>query len=382
MIRRLAERGAAGDALTHPDLARTRELGGWEDLARLVASTDAGGTAATGEVRSPVSGWGRAAGGVRSRVRPAHGTPLGPRVVVWRSRPRASPRRPCGSRPTGSSLRVSPTTPCRAGSSWATNAAASCALSAKVSTTPWISCARNPPASSTCAPSPSTPAAATCGWPAPTKVQRDRDPAPHPARLGPPAPGAADWRDGAAGSSGRPGRRRCGARLPARPRRPHSAGQAGRHVHRVRRSGRGRARAQPRARGSNDTVAYVTHAGGIVRVDLGRRRTAEVSSAAELPLTSVERLRAHRDGFVALQRLPGRGPAAAAHRAHPQRPGCSQPPRSSTCASSPVPASCVAVSGDEVALVAGGLDTTGGPNASPSAIGPPAELVVRRFRLR
>jgi hypothetical protein len=42
----------------------------------------------------------------------------------------------------------------------------------------------------------------------------------------------------------------------------------------------------------------------------------------------------------------------------------------------------LAVSGDEVFFVAGGSHTSGEADASPPAIGPPAELVVRRFRLR
>ena len=107
-----------------------------------------------------------------------------------------------------------------------------------------------------------------------------------------------------------------------------------------------------------------------------------MSSAAELPLTSVERLRAHRDGFVALQRLPGGGRRLL--RIELTRNG--RAVRAATVFDvrvEPDPGPpAFAVSGDELALVAGGLDTTGGPNASPSGIGPPAELVVRRFRLR
>lgn len=132
----------------------------------------------------------------------------------------------------------------------------------------------------------------------------------------------------------------------------------------------------------NGTVAYVTHPGGIVRVDLGRRRKVEVSSAADVQLTSVERLRPDLDGFIALQRLPdgsrrllriqlardGRAVRAVTVYDIDVAPEAGPP--------------ALTVSGNELALVAGGLDTTGEREPSPSAIGPPAELVVRRFRLR
>jgi hypothetical protein len=132
---------------------------------------------------------------------------------------------------------------------------------------------------------------------------------------------------------------------------------------------------------AGDAAAYVTHAGGMVRVDLGARRAVQVTSAAELPLTSVERLRAHRDGFIALQRL------ADGHRRllrlELNRNG--RAVRKITAYDVRVEAGlgapALTVSGDEMALVTGGLDTAGEPARS-SAIGPPAELVVRRFRLR
>jgi len=132
---------------------------------------------------------------------------------------------------------------------------------------------------------------------------------------------------------------------------------------------------------AGDTAAYVTHAGGMVRVDLGGRQTTQVSSAAELPLTSVERLRAHREGFIALQRLPDG--ARRLLRVELNRSG--RAVRSATAYDVRVEAGlgapALTVSGDEVALVTGGLDTAGEAAAS-SAIGTPAELVVRRFRLR
>lgn len=133
---------------------------------------------------------------------------------------------------------------------------------------------------------------------------------------------------------------------------------------------------------ANDTVAYVTHAAGIVRVDLGRRRTVEVSSAAEWPLTSIERLRPDLDGFIALQRLPDGNRRLA--RIQLRRDG--RAVRAVTVYDVRVAPEAgppaLTVSGNELALMAGGLDTTGEQESSPSAIGPPAELVVRRFRLR
>ena len=133
---------------------------------------------------------------------------------------------------------------------------------------------------------------------------------------------------------------------------------------------------------ANDTVAYISHSRGIVRVDLGGRRTAEVSSSAELPLTSVERLRRYRDGFIALQRLDDG--TRRLLRVQLNRSGSAV--RGATAydiridAGAGTPA--LTVVGDEVALVTGGLDATGETGTSPAAVGPPAELEVRRFRLR
>jgi hypothetical protein len=133
---------------------------------------------------------------------------------------------------------------------------------------------------------------------------------------------------------------------------------------------------------ANDTVAYITHARGIVRVDLGGRRTAEVSSAAELPLTSVERLRRYRDGFIALQRLDDG--TRRLLRVQLNRSGSSV--REATAYDIRIDAGAAApaltIAGDEVALVSGGIDATGETGTSPAAVGPPAELEVRRFRLR
>lgn len=131
-----------------------------------------------------------------------------------------------------------------------------------------------------------------------------------------------------------------------------------------------------------DAVAYVSHAAGLLRVDLGKGTTAEVTSSAGLPLTSIERLRVHRDGFVALQRdsaadfrllrlelsRNGRGVRRVAEYDVRVEAG-----------SGPTP---LAVAGDEVSFVVAGSHTPGEAGASPPAIGSPAELVVRRFRLR
>lgn len=131
---------------------------------------------------------------------------------------------------------------------------------------------------------------------------------------------------------------------------------------------------------AEDTTAYVAHAAGVVRVDLSTGATAPVTSAAELPLTGVERLRAHRAGFVALQRtadgerrllrleLSRNGRAVRSATTYDVRVEAGSAP-------------ALTVSGDEVAIVSGATgaaETT----AAPSALGPPAELVVRRFRLR
>jgi hypothetical protein len=133
---------------------------------------------------------------------------------------------------------------------------------------------------------------------------------------------------------------------------------------------------------AHDTVAYVSHADGLTRVDLAKGRSTVVRTVAEVPLTSIERLRAHRDGFVALRRGSDGEPHLL--RLELSRDGLAV--RRATTYDVRVEAgdsaAAMTVSGDEVSLVAGGSHTPGEAGASPSAIGPPAELVVRRFRLR
>jgi hypothetical protein len=131
---------------------------------------------------------------------------------------------------------------------------------------------------------------------------------------------------------------------------------------------------------SNDTIAYVADAKGLHRVDLGNGSAAAVTTAAELPLTGLERLRAHRGGFVALQRSPDgerrllrlelnrTGRAVRAATTYDVRVEVGSP-------------TAFAVSGDEVSIVSGAPATAADVDTSP-AVGPPAELAVRRFRLR
>ena len=131
---------------------------------------------------------------------------------------------------------------------------------------------------------------------------------------------------------------------------------------------------------SNDKVAFVADAKGLHRVDLGNGSAAAVTTAAELPLTGLERLRAHRGGFVALQRSPDgerrllrlelnrTGRAVRAATTYDVRVEVGSP-------------TAFAVSGDEVSIVSGAPASAADVDASP-AVGPPAELAVRRFRLR
>ena len=131
---------------------------------------------------------------------------------------------------------------------------------------------------------------------------------------------------------------------------------------------------------SNDKVAFVADAKGLHRVDLGNGSAAAVTTAAELPLTGLERLRAHRGGFVAMQRSPDgerrllrlelnrTGRAVRAATTYDVRVEVGSP-------------TAFAVSGDEVSIVSGAPASAADVDASP-AVGPPAELAVRRFRLR
>jgi hypothetical protein len=129
-------------------------------------------------------------------------------------------------------------------------------------------------------------------------------------------------------------------------------------------------------------VAYVSHATGVARVDLVKRTVSDVATTAELALTGIERLRAHRDGFVAVQRGPDGDVRllrlAFAPGGRRVRTATTYPVRIDAGES----LTAFAVLGDEVSFVTGGTEDPGEARASSSAIGPPAEFVVRRFRLR
>jgi hypothetical protein len=130
---------------------------------------------------------------------------------------------------------------------------------------------------------------------------------------------------------------------------------------------------------AGDAIAYVAHAAGLSRVDLGSGSATAVTTAAELPLTGLERLRAHRNGFVALQRSPDGERRLL--RLELNRTG--RAVRAATTYDLRVEvgsATAFTVSGDEIAIVSGESGAAEA-HASSSASGPPAELVVRRFRL-
>ena len=277
MVRRLAERGVATEALTHPDLARARELAGWADSSALVARANAGGTGH----RCTERGEGRRRDSQAGRSRPR---PLGCPTVQGREGPRRRRRfaggpgrqttrrtgrghpaildRPVRRRGSGLRRGVSPVRARRRARPQAAR------RRRRASTTPSIWCARSPPASSTCARSPSTPAAATCGWPAPTKGRRTGTL--HRIQLisGRPLQALPIGGRRQARSSGGPGGRRCGTRVRARPRRAAPARRPGGTATEVVAEA-GVRPALSLALAAHDTVAYVSHAGGIVRVDLG-----------------------------------------------------------------------------------------------------------------
>jgi len=131
-----------------------------------------------------------------------------------------------------------------------------------------------------------------------------------------------------------------------------------------------------------DAVAYVSHAAGLLRVELGRGTTAEVTSSAGLPLTSLERLRVHRDGFVALQHDPAGDDRLLRLELSRNGRGVRRVTAYDVRVVAGSSPTALAVAGDEVSLVAAGSHAPGEAGASPSALGSPAELVVRRFRLR
>ena len=391
MVRRLAERGVATEALTHPDLTRARELAGWEDVELLVRRANAGGTLATGAPNT-----GEKAGAATRRPSPVETPPA----------PGERPGRAAGSRDVADSsraglvvetaglsedtLRFSTDRFVAAGLAYdavsrrfvigdergrklrvvgegldhavdlvrAESASfldvRALAIDARRGDL-WVASADEGQATGTLhriqlisgRPLQALPIGVTT------------EPV-HPVDLAVADAGLVFLLD------------RDGRILRARP-----GGKATELVAEA-----GVTPALSLALAAHDTVAYVSHAGGIVRVDLARRRTVEVSSAAELPLTSIERLRAHRDGLIVLQRQPDG--ARRLLRVELNRNG--RAVRTATSYDVRVEAGlnapALTVTGDEVALVTGGLDIAGESPPSPSTIGPPAELVVRRLRLR
>jgi hypothetical protein len=378
MIRRLAERGAAAESLTHPDLERSRELEGWEEVARLVASSAANVAAAD------------TAGAVASA--PAAAPPPKATAPVAPRRGRAAAAAPAGlaietagleedalrfstdgfvasglaydavSRrfvlgdQRGRKLRVvgegldHAVDLVRSESAGFLDVRA-LAIDARRGDL-WVASADEPSAAGTL-----HRIQLISGRPLQTLPIGEKTQPVHPVDLAVAGGGSVFVLD------------RDGRIFRVRPGRASTQLVAA----------TGLTPALSLALGADDTVAYVAHAGGIVRVEMDRGRTADVSSTAELPLTSVECLRAHLDGFVALQRLPDGSRRLL--RLQLNRTG--RAVRAATVFDVTVEAKAgppaLAVTGNELALVAGSLDPTG--ESPPSAIGPPAELVVRRFRL-
>jgi hypothetical protein len=121
-------------------------------------------------------------------------------------------------------------------------------------------------------------------------------------------------------------------------------------------------------------AAYVAHAGGVTRIDLGTGRTAAVTAGGDVTLTGIERLRAHRAGLAAIQAQPDGSRRVLRLELAPS----GRTVRGVTTFEVRVAAEAgpvfAAVIGDDLAFV------TTGEAAAPT--GPPREFVVRRVRLR
>jgi hypothetical protein len=132
---------------------------------------------------------------------------------------------------------------------------------------------------------------------------------------------------------------------------------------------------------AGDNAALVARDSGLFRVDLAKGATVEIGSAAEVPLTGLERLRAHRNGFVAWQRGPdGQARLTRLELSRNGRRVNRAVPYDVSIGADASPAAFT-VTDDEFALVVGGSELNGEAATSPSALGPPAELVVRRIRV-
>ncbi len=131
-----------------------------------------------------------------------------------------------------------------------------------------------------------------------------------------------------------------------------------------------------------DGAWLVAHQGGLSRVELSPARVSAVATPAGISLAGFECIRTYRDGLVGLQAeadgvrrivrldLAGRGRSVrAATRFDARIEG----------AAGPV---FLAVSGDDLSFVAMGLQSSSPPPAGATPAREPAELVVRRIRLR
>jgi hypothetical protein len=136
------------------------------------------------------------------------------------------------------------------------------------------------------------------------------------------------------------------------------------------------------APGTSDGTWFVAHATGLSRVDLASRGVAALGAPKDVNLASFERIRAHREGLVGLQADADGTRRVVRLELHSSRRSVLTATTFDTRIEATAGPAFLAVSGDELSFVTTGAQPAevGGAPTSPS--GEPADLVVRRLRLR
>jgi len=132
----------------------------------------------------------------------------------------------------------------------------------------------------------------------------------------------------------------------------------------------------------SDGVWFVAHEAGLSRVDLPSRGVVALGSPKDVSLAAFERIRAHRDGLVGIQA----GADGVRRIVQLELNRTRRSVRTATTFDTRIEAGAgpafLAVSGDELSFVTTGAQTSSPTSAGATPAPEPADLVVRRLRLR
>jgi hypothetical protein len=141
-------------------------------------------------------------------------------------------------------------------------------------------------------------------------------------------------------------------------------------------------RATSLAAGASDSVWFVAHETGLSRVDLPSRGVAALGSPKDVSLAAFENIRSYREGLVGVQ-----ADADGVRRiVRLELNGSRRSVRTATTFDTRIDAGAgpvfLAVSGDALSFITTGPQPSSPTPAGASPAREPADLVVRRFRLR